>query len=122
MRHWERPGISIRAIINNVEVLVEKGFYVIESNQGNHSGYNRTWRTWNARFVTRREAQRKMAQVANDENGVGPTHRGYTRAKDNSAWVDGKTYAVVSATELVQAVQGTGTSLGALHCVHEIED
>jgi len=107
--------------LDNVNFTVDQGFYVLESNKGNHSGHNRTWKQWNLRFETRKAAREAMAEIANDENQAKPGQRGYTRKTDNSAWVDGATYLVVNAKELVEAIKGTGTSFGSIHAITVIE-
>jgi hypothetical protein len=115
----------MKAMINNMEVEVAKGFFVIESNKGNHSGFNRTWKQWNKTYATRAEARRDMANTANKENGAKPGMRGlagYCRLTEDSAWVDSATYAVVDEKELIDTIKGTATNLANIHAITILEE
>lgn len=103
------------------EIEVAAGFFIIGSNKGNHSGYNRVWKQWNCTFATRKDARRFMAEKANEENQSRPGKRGYTRTTDDSAWVDGETYAVVNGAELLESIKGTGTNLANIHAITVLE-
>ena len=108
--------------LNNVKFTVDSGYFILESNRGNHTGYNRTWSQWNRNFKTRREAQAYMASVANQENHILPRRVGYCKSTENSAWVDGATYVVVNAAELVETIKGTGTNLANIYAITIIEE
>lgn len=103
--------------INGIEIEIQRGFYVIESNRGNHSGMNRTWKQWNVSYANRSDARDDMAETANDANGLKPRDIGYCTKTDDSAWVDGKIYMVVNANELLATLEGTGTNLANIHAI-----
>ena len=108
---------TLKTKINGIAIEIQRGFYVIESNKGNHSGINRTWKQWNRSYATRQDARRDMAHEANMANDVLPGQQGYTRIADNGAWVDGASYAVVNHRELLEMIAGTGTNLANIHCI-----
>ncbi len=119
----------MKATLNNTPVQVATGYFVIESNKGNHSGHNRTWKQLRSEYAvrsgaygTRAAARRAMAHEANMRNDLRPKQQGYCTLMDDSAWCDGATLAVVNAAELVEMINGTGTNLANIYAITVLEE
>lgn len=89
-------------------------WYLIEGNNGNHSGHNRKWKVLNGHFL-KQSARNQMAVWANECNAATPRHPRYTNKKQNSAYTNGlQPMRVVSPAQLISDFDESGSDLASI--------
>lgn len=108
--------------VQGKKVLVGSTWLVIESNHGNHSGFNRTWRIWNVRYATKKEACADLAHFLNEANDVKPGQIGYTKKTDCGGEHDLKYFHVVRYNELSSFFDGCGSDIASQCLIKEVNE
>jgi hypothetical protein len=88
--------------------MVENHFFIVESNHGNHSGFNRKWSVWSETYEAHDKARIALGEHMDDLNDDHPDYISYGPL--SAAEYDLRYFRVVNLEGLESLLNGTSST------------